>query len=124
MGKAYLTLQELRQFPTLQKLIEGCEGKDSDLWGLCKNDAGDISFGEAAEGWVLLVNLDGLFDCASLQCGEDTTTSDVVLFYAVEILQKEEVCFEFIVLSNYEETIKTQSRIEWAYNQREGVSVD
>jgi hypothetical protein len=109
MGKSHLTLKELRQFPTLQKLVEGCEGKNSASWGLCKNNDGDISFGEAAEGWVLLVSLDGLFEC-----GVNITTTDVVLFYAVEWLQKEETFFEFIVLSNYEDTIKTQSRIEWS----------
>ena len=114
MGKARLTLEEVKQFPTLRKLVDGSEGRNTEEWGMCKNNEGEITFGEASPCWVLLVSLDGLFNCASMQCGEDHSIDDIVLFYGVEYPLWEDTRFEFIILSEYEENCIDNPQIAWS----------
>ena len=54
MGKARLTLEEVKQFPTLRKLVDGSEGRNTEEWGMCKNNEGfDIFKCSSNENYVL-----------------------------------------------------------------------
>lgn len=84
MGKTYLSGRELQQFPTIGSLSSLCGEHDPEKWGLCQR-GDEVAFGEAAEGWVLQVPLNELYERVHWMYGGKYDPNKIIVFYAIEI---------------------------------------
>jgi hypothetical protein len=113
MGKASLSLQELKQFPTLQKLLEATCEEEQTSWGMCINCDGNISFGKESVGWEMIITLEEILHDSILRLGENFDPEDVILFYGVEYPPCGKINISFIMLSAYKNGIKRFPYIAW-----------
>lgn len=116
MGKAFLTLRELRQFPTIEKLMRGSDGEDTSLWGMCVNVDGEISFGKSTPEWKLVKTVSSIFAETALHFGGKFSPDDLLFFYGTD-LENDAIIFTLIPLSEYEESSKETPQFTWDYLQ-------
>ncbi len=111
MCSPFLTIEEMKHFPSLDDLDSLSYGQDLNKWGLCQNSRGELAFRLQSEEWFLQMPLSEIGEHAFNMYGPEYDAENIVVYYEEgrpKVLGRPTICapnIQLVELCEYQEAL-------------------